>query len=260
VFWVHGSNTARFEEGYRAIAEAVKLPGRDAQNADILQLVHSWLCCAESGKWVMILDNADESSVFFSPHSRSVGDSIASSRQVRSLSVFLPQSNNGAILITSRDRDTAFRFTGRNQDIIKVEPMDQKDALTLLKKKPGTYFESDSGAELVGALDYIPLAITQAAAYIHRRAPRTSIVKYLKELQSKWSQGSPLNYDVGDPRRDENASNSIITTWQISFEHIRTTRPSAAELLSMSFFDRQGIPEDLLNDSKREDASSRNAE
>jgi hypothetical protein len=36
-------------------------------------------------------------------------------------------------------------------------------------------------------------------------------------------------------------------TWQISFEHIRQTRRSAAELLSlMSFFDRQGIPEDVL--------------
>ena len=139
--------------------------------------------------------------------------------------------------------------------------MDQKDALTLLKKKLGTYFENDSGAELVGALDYIPLAITQAAAYIYRRAPRTSIVKYLRELQSKRSQASPLKYDIGDPRRDESASNLIITTWQISFEHIRTTRPSATELLSpMSFFDRQGILEDLLNDSKREDASSHNAE
>ena len=42
---------------------------------------------------------------------------------------------------------------------------------------------------------------------------------------------------------------------------IRTTRPSATDLLSlMSFFDRQGILEDLLNDSKREDASSHNAE
>src|SRR5204863_6675652 len=42
-------------------------------------------------------------------------------------------------------------------------------------------------------------------------------------------------------------SNSVITTWQISFDYIRSMRPSAAELLSlMSFFDRQGIPEYLL--------------
>ena len=260
---MHGSNVARFEEGYRTIARAAKLPGRDGPNVDILQLVHSWLCSAESGKWVIIVDNADESSVFFSPQSTSIVTRESTTRrQVRPLSAFLPQSANGAILITTRNRDTAFRFTGQNQDIIKVGPMDQKGALTLLEKKLGIHFESESGAELIGALEYIPLAITQAAAYIYQRAPRMFISKYLEELQkSKRSRASLLNYDIGDTRRDESASNSIITTWQISFEHIRATRPSAADLLSlMSFFDRQGIPEDLLNDGKREDSSGHNTE
>ena len=45
------------------------------------------------------------------------------------------------------------------------------------------------------------------------------------------------------------ARNSIIITWQISFDHIHRTRPSAADLLSlMSFFDRQGIPKSLVRD------------
>jgi tetratricopeptide (TPR) repeat protein len=39
----------------------------------------------------------------------------------------------------------------------------------------------------------------------------------------------------------------VLITWQISFDHIRSTRQSAAGLLSlMSFFDRQGIQEGLL--------------
>ena len=67
----------------------------------------------------------------------------------------------------------------------------------------------------------------------------------------------PSNIDAGDPRGDSQASNSIITTWQISFEYIRNKRPSAARLLSlMSFFDRQGIPEFLLHRyDSREDSS-----
>ena len=53
--------------------------------------------------------------------------------------------------------------------------------------------------------------------------------------------------DVGDNRLDSTQSNSIITTWHISFEHIRKVRPTAAELLPlMSLFNRQGIPELLL--------------
>jgi hypothetical protein len=56
-----------------------------------------------------------------------------------------------------------------------------------------------------------------------------------------------LNREGGQLRRDREAKNSIIITWQISFDYIREIRPSAADLLSlMSFFDRQGIPEALL--------------
>jgi hypothetical protein len=52
---------------------------------------------------------------------------------------------------------------------------------------------------------------------------------------------------AGDLRRDESASNSVVITWQMSFEQIRKKRPSAADLLSlMSFFNPQGIPETVL--------------
>ena len=57
-----------------------------------------------------------------------------------------------------------------------------------------------------------------------------------------------MNQEAGHLRRDQEAKNSIIITWQISFDHILQVRTSAADLLSlMSFFDRQGIPETLLN-------------
>jgi hypothetical protein len=50
-------------------------------------------------------------------------------------------------------------------------------------------------------------------------------------------------------RRDESASNSVVTAWQMSFEQIRQERPSAVDLLSlMSCFNPQGIPEWILQD------------
>jgi hypothetical protein len=62
-----------------------------------------------------------------------------------------------------------------------------------------------------------------------------------------------LKKDMGDIRRDATASNSIITTWQISFEYIRKEMPTAARLFSlMSLFDRQGIPESLLGNQYQE--------
>jgi hypothetical protein len=70
--------------------------------------------------------------------------------------------------------------------------------------------------------------------------------------QSDRRQTSLLDRDSGDLRRDREAKNSIILTWQISFDYINQTRSSAADLLSlMSFFDRHTIPEHLIREACR---------
>jgi tetratricopeptide (TPR) repeat protein len=245
VFWVHAGTQARVEEGFRAIADAVKLPGRNQPKANIPQLVYDWLANGRNGRWMMILDSADDCGVFYGPTS---GDA----RAERPFATYLPQSQNGSILITTRDKDLAFRLTGRRENMMEVGPMAQADALTLLEKKLGSLpAATDVAADLVQALDLVPLAISQAAAYIQARAPRSSPEKYLAEFrENERKRTRLLGYDAGDLRRDGGASNAIITTWQISFDHIRSKRRSAADLLSlMSFFDRQGIPGWVLKPS-----------
>ncbi|KAK3064663.1 hypothetical protein LTS18_005169, partial [Coniosporium uncinatum] len=82
------------------------------------------------------------------------------------------------------------------------------------------------------------LAITQAAAYINRRG-RVTASGYLEEMRK-------------NSKKDESASNLVVTTWQMSFERIREERPSAADLLSlMSYFNPQGIPESILRKHSR---------
>ncbi|KAH0556857.1 hypothetical protein GP486_005356, partial [Trichoglossum hirsutum] len=260
VFWVHASGVARFEEGYRRIADVVNLPGHDKPEADILRLTRNWLCDETNGRWVMVVDNADDPSVFFSQLDRSKSSGGDGSAQLSGcLADFLPQSPNGSILITSRSQDVAYRLTGSVQDIIKVEPMDQSHALTLLQKKLKADFDTDDAVELLRDLDYMPLAITQAAAYISQRAPLTTVSKYLRDLRrSDEDRARLLKEDVGDTRRDSRASHSIMATWQISFEYIRKERPQAARLLSlMSLFDRQGIPDYLLNHQYQDDGDIR---
>ena len=46
------------------IADRIKLPQRDEPTANILQLVSNWLCDEANGRWTMILDNADDPTVF----------------------------------------------------------------------------------------------------------------------------------------------------------------------------------------------------
>ncbi|KAI9759097.1 MAG: hypothetical protein M1840_003516 [Geoglossum simile] len=256
VFWVHASSIARFEEGYRKIAERAKLPGWDRPDVDILRLVYSWLCDEANGRWVMIIDNADDLEVFTCPSDRRKGSKDdVSSNAAAALLESLPQSPNGSMLITSRSRDVAFRLTGSYADIIRVHPMDQSNALTLLRNKLEGSFEQNDAVALVEALDYMPLAITQAAAYISQRTPRATVSRYLQNLRKDdRDRAKLLDIDIRDSRRDGTASNSIIATWQISFKHIRRERPSATQLLSlMSLFDRRGIPESLLGGRYQED-------
>ena len=114
----------------------------------------------------MIVDNADDPSIFFHQEDKSTSNQVSgSASQAGALSDLLPQSPNGSILITSRSQEVACRLTGSVSDIIKVEPMDQGHALALLQKKLGTDLDENDAAELLRMLDYMPLAITQAAAY-----------------------------------------------------------------------------------------------
>jgi tetratricopeptide (TPR) repeat protein len=245
VFWAHASNTARLEQSFRQIADQAKVRGRSDPQADVFKLVHDWLRDAKNGQWLLVLDNADDAAAL-SPTGD--GDGGGSSALQQHLSMYLPPTRHGSVLVTSRTKRAAMQVV-EDSDIILIKPMNDKTAHALLRKKLGGIEEEDSSiVQLATTLDYMPLALVQAAAYIRERAPRCSVRQYLEEYrQSDSRKTSLLNREAGHLRRDGAASNSVLITWQISFDHIRKTRQSAADLLSlMSFFDRQGIQEALL--------------
>jgi hypothetical protein len=64
VFWIPASNTAKFQAAYKNIAARVQLPRSDGTTANVLQLVYDWLCNENNGQWLMIVDNADDESIF----------------------------------------------------------------------------------------------------------------------------------------------------------------------------------------------------
>ena len=94
--------------------------------------------------------------------------------------MYLPQTSKGSILVTSRNRQAALRLTNRIEHVIDVLPMEEKDAKTLLRKRlPDDKSSEDDTIALIETLECIPLAITQAAAYISVRKTRMTIAKYL---------------------------------------------------------------------------------
>jgi tetratricopeptide (TPR) repeat protein len=212
-------------------------------------LVAGWLRDERKGKWLLVLDNVDNEAVLSLP--QEVGTAVkpgnVTNQLRRSLLTYLPQSRNGAILITTRTRSVATKLV-EPRDIIEIEPMTNTEATTLLVKKLSGHTSDADLQELATVLEFMPLAIVQAAAYIQRRGLRYSVRRYIAEFQrSDMQKTSLLNYEAGHLRRDPEAKNSIFITWQISFDDIRMQWPLSADLLSlMSFFDPQGIPEEVL--------------
>jgi hypothetical protein len=163
------------------IAKEVRIRGLQQKEADAFSLVYEWLRNPANGTWVMIIDNADDKDVFTSRPA-----SHRQSEHGKQIHEFLPQSPNGAIVVTSRSRNAAFQVTYNYKHILAVDPMGESEAISLLRcQLVGSHTDADMKL-LVETLDCVPLAISQAAAYISRY-PRLSERVERRERGISWS-------------------------------------------------------------------------
>lgn len=244
IFWIHASSKARLEQSYAEIAITVEIPGTGDGKVDTLQLVSKWLASPDNGSWLLILDNADDATVLLDLSANDTG-TVAASAQHRLLDL-LPRVQHGAVLITTRDRTCALTLTGHRGTPIEVLSMTLDQSVNLLRNVLPTAPQEEA-SELVEELEYVPLAISQASAYI-KSVPLVSIPKYLAMFRrSDKDQADLLDKDEGDLRRDSGVPNAVITSWELSFNQIRKRTPDSANLLSlMSYFSRQAIPRPLV--------------
>ncbi|MCJ1405825.1 hypothetical protein MMC11_009055 [Xylographa trunciseda] len=245
IFWVHASTFERFDQAYKEIGRKLSLPGWNDPTTNMLQVVSDWLTEEDHPHWLMVLDNSDDAEIYFSPRKRSA-DGTPRNQYTPPLCSYLPQSSKGSILVTSRNRQAAFRLTNNIEHVIDIPLMDEEDAKTLLHKRlPNDKSREDEIISLIKTLERLPLAITQAAAYISVRRTRMTVAKYVKYLGEN---EEILLADMGDLRRDPNVPNSVLVTWQMSFDQIKKSYPRAAKLLSLAcVLDRQAIPAFLFH-------------
>ena len=208
-----------------------------------------WLNEANNGQWLMVLDNADDLDTFFAMTTSTGADS----QPTMPLIEYLPHSSRGLILITTRDARMSRRLAGRDTSIVveAMLPSEAQDLLRSRSERPGSD-NDDNSRILVDELAYIPLAITQAAAFISEN--QITLAEYLDILRTgDRDLQDLLDEDLGDLRRDPESQNSVIRTWKLSFDLISKQNPRAADMLSlMAVLDRQGIPKSLLqNDTDR---------
>ncbi|KAH0542520.1 hypothetical protein FGG08_003116 [Glutinoglossum americanum] len=244
VFWVHASSIARFDQAYRDIARKLNLPGYGDLKANTLQLISEWLSCEDHGMWLMVLDNADDERTFFSSDPQV---SSPETEQQASFIRYVPRSPKGSIIVTTRNARVGDALADGEESIV-VLPLVRQDAERLLQSKLPQGYETgkENTANLLDTLGYLPLAITQAAAFIS--ANRSDLAEYIETLQTSDSDLiDRLSRHHHDPRRDYDVSSSVIRTWALSFNQIRKQEPRAAQMLSlMAVLDRHGIPKSLL--------------
>ncbi|KAJ5716945.1 hypothetical protein N7488_002591 [Penicillium malachiteum] len=194
VFWVHASSAARFEQGFRDMADYVKIPGRQNPNVNIFPLVQQWLRDETKGNWVLILDNVDDD-WFISEH-RPTRQQGQANHPTQPLFEYIPRSPNGCVIVTSRASEVAMKIVDR-KDLLMVEPMARSEALELMQKKLEIPKVTDEVSQLVEELEFIPLAITQAAAFITARAPRYSVSHYLEKFRKSDREATRLLKNEG---------------------------------------------------------------
>ena len=234
-FWVHASSKVRFEQSYVELATEADLPGIGDGKFNTLVSVSKWLADEGNGPWLLILDNADDADVLQSPPKSDAAQ--------RSLIDFIPRVQHGAVLITTRDRSCALCLRGYRGTPIEVLSMSMDESLELLRIWLPKADQAEA-SELVEELEKMPLAISQASAYI-KEVPRVSIPKYLAIFRrSNEDKVALLNKNKKDLRRDGEVPNAVITSWELSFNQLRS---GSANLLSlMSYFNRQAIPQFLI--------------
>jgi tetratricopeptide (TPR) repeat protein len=247
VFWVHCGSRARFEAAYQAIARTMKMPGFENPKINTLQLVSDWLSDQDNGSWLMVLDNADDSEVWIGP---AVQESLQEDNPQQSAPLidYIPRGYHGFVLITSRDGQLGKRLANVKEKPIDILRFTPTDAETLLRSKvlEEDEISEEDVKEITKALDYLPLAITQAAAYLDQN--NIPVAKYLQLFRGgKANTSDLLKKGIHDPGRDYEIQNSVFQTWKISFSQISAQDPRAAEALSlMAVLDRQAISENLL--------------
>ena len=231
IFWVPALSRATFEQAYTEIARILPLRNIGADK-DPKASVWRFLSSEAAGSWLLVVDNADDIDTLFGSLPGAGG-----------LVKYLPDSEGGVVLFTTRSRKVAVSAAGR--DVVELREMDPQEAADYLRKLLIRNDEAGT-AELLKDLAYLPLAITQAAAYLNET--EVPIAKYLGLLRGADQEVvSLMSRELHDSTRYQGSQNAVATTWLVSFDQIRKSDSTAADLLAfVSCIEPKGIPQSIL--------------
>ncbi len=211
VWCLAAESPATLAADYAALAQPLALPEKEAADQNLaIAAVRRWFNHHDG--WLLVFDNASE---------------------VEALHGYLPQATTGHVLITSRNPN--WRSLAQSFAVSIFAP---EEAIDFLCKRTGQA-DRDAAARLAEALGYLPLALTQAAAYIEETGKSVAdyLALYQQHRQKLLSRAKPAaDYPY-----------TVATTWELSFQAVQQQCAAATDLLHLcAFLAPEEIPWDLL--------------
>lgn len=233
IFWVQAMSMEAFERSCMEVATVLEM--RQKSDDDVKRLVQRWLCGKKAGRWLLIVDNVDSLDV------------LRGSEQREGLLTFLPESEDGLTIFTTRHGEIAQHLAGSN--VVEIGKMARQEVVDLFKKSLLRKSPRDNDGimiDLLHELECLPLAITQAAAYINTN--KIAVSDYLLLLKN--TDGDAiiiLSRNFDDKTRYPNSANAVAKTWTITFNKISEQDKLAANLLAfISYIEWKAIPRSIL--------------
>lgn len=227
VFWTNAENYHTLASDFERMAgkSVLNLPEQGGQNQElIIAAVKQWFCTHDG--WLLILDNADD---------------------LTEIHTFFPCVDHGCILLTTRDQALGDIIDHQ----IHIEKMKPDEATLFLLHRTRVLpkgaslditssLEQEHAKAIAEVLDYLPLALDQAGAYIDET--KCSFPEYLDLYERQ--------HKVLLKRRSRLATRyreTVATTWSISFQKIERANPISADLLRFfAFLHPDAIPEEII--------------
>ncbi|KAL8903006.1 MAG: hypothetical protein Q9207_004213 [Kuettlingeria erythrocarpa] len=195
IFWVPAFNPESFKKAYRDIGTHLGILGITNSRADVKKLIKERLSDPAFGQWSMIVDNADDTSVFVDPLQEQSG--------VNRLIDWLPLSRKGSLIFTTRSRKIAIDLAGSN--VMRLGELDESEAKEMLERQllQKDLLEGDDVYDFLKILAYLPLAIVQAVAFVNGNNIRLSQYTALYKT-SEQDATDLLNLEFQDQGRYRN--------------------------------------------------------
>lgn len=220
--WFQAESKETLHQSYRSFCNMLgqnrtKL-SENPSDKDIVSAVTTWLI--NNPYWLIVYDNVDT---------------------YQEIKPYLP-SQGGNILLISRLEPWG------NTKKIKVEGLLKEEAKELVKRriwdnKDAKLSEKSQTAlnKLIHELNYLPLALAQASAYIARSKGKTTISQYLSLYQSCTEKMLNENLLAGDYPQ------AVAKTWLITMKAIEKQLPIALQVLEgCAYLADTEIPEDII--------------